>query len=226
MKIKVTILSDATFAAILVLLTFFAVKQDLLFAKTPQPVQDSSNVTATTLVEEFHNLLIKSMKMGDKSTCSERFHFLSPFIEKGFDFALISRIVLGRRHWKQMDEKTREKFIEAFTKMTVATYARRFDSYSGQRFETVGSKPDQRGHYIVDAVLIKKDGDRIDFRYICKKVNGTWKIVSVSAKGVNDLSVKRADYNSFLKKHSIQELIEKLIEKAGLCLGKNKSNTK
>ncbi len=226
MKRKSTMSSYGLATTILVILAILAVKQDLIYAKTAQDVQGSSNVTATKLVEEFHKLLIRSMKMGNNSTCTERFHFLAPFIEKGFDFGLISKIVLGRRHWKQMDEKTKEKFIKAFTKMTVATYARRFDSYSGQRFETVGAKLDRRGHQIVDAVLIKKDGDRIDFRYICKKVNGTWKIVSVSAKGVNDLSVKRADYNSFLKKHSIYELIEKLTEKAQLCLGKNNTNTK
>ncbi len=186
---------------------------------------DAANSTAVEVVENLHQLLIKSMKLGSNATCTKRYELLAPFIEKNFDFPFISRIVLGRKHWKQMDEETKKRFITAFANMTIATYARRFDSYSGQRFETVSSHRDRRGFMIVKAVLIKPDGDKIDFTYVCRKTgDNKWKIVSVSAKGVNDLSVKRADYNSFLKNHSIDELINKLLEQAQKCLGDNKTS--
>ncbi len=183
-------------------------------------IQNQGNETAVEVIEKLHELLIRSMKMGSNSTCQERFQFLSSFIKNSFDFPIICRIVLGRKHWKKMDQKTRKRFIEAFFEMTVATYAKRFDSYSGERFKTQGSRLDSRGHYIVDAVLVKANGEKIDFKYVCRKVGQVWKIVSVSARGVNDLSIKRADYNAFLKKHSISELIEKLHEQADRCLGK------
>ncbi len=205
------------FAALIFLSTRPAISLD---TQGVENIQSQGNETAIEVIEKLHGLLIRSMKMGDNTTCQERFKFLSSFIKNSFDFPTICRIVLGRGHWKKMDKETRKRFIEAFSDMTVATYARRFDSYSGERFRTQGARLDSRGHYIVDAVLIKANGDKIDFKYVCRKVGQDWKIVSVSARGVNDLSVKRADYNAFLKKHTITELIEKLHEQADRCLGK------
>ena len=205
------------FAALFFLLTRPAISLDTQGVKN---IQNQGNETAVEVIEKLHGLLIRSMKMGGNTTCQERFKFLSSFIKNSFDFPTICRIVLGRSHWKKMDRETRERFIEAFSDMTVATYARRFDSYSGERFKTQGARLDSRGHYIVDAFLIKANGDKIDFKYVCRKVGQEWKIISVSARGVNDLSVKRADYNAFLKKHTITELIEKLHEQADRCLGK------
>ncbi len=183
----------------------------------------AANVTAPEMIDSLHRLLIKSMKLGERVPCTKRYRLLAPHIKNMFDFPLISRLVLGRKHWKQMDKETKKRFISAFTSMTIATYAKRFDSYSGQHFKTISSHVNRHGHMIVKAVLIKSNGDKIDFTYICRKTGTGWKIVSVSAKGVNDLSVKRADYNNFLKGHSIDELIAKLEEQSKGCLGGNRT---
>ncbi len=178
--------------------------------------QVSSNSTAVQVVEGLHAILLKSMKKGSSLSCRERYKLMEPFILKSFDFPLISRIVLGH-YWRSMDDAERQEFLTAFSSMTVATYASRFDSYSGEQFKTIDSKIDDRGHYRVDTVLIKKDGDEISLSYTCRKVDDHWKIVGVAARGVNDLSLKRADYSSFLKKHSIADLISKLREQARKC---------
>ncbi len=191
-----------------------------VFSETARKDAGQGNATAVEVVEKLHSLLIRSMKMGANTTCPKRYAFLSPFIKSSFDFPTICRIVLGRRHWNEMDKSLKKRFVDAFTTMTIATYADRFDSYCRERFETTGARLDSRGHYVVRAILAKADGDRIDFEYICRKVNGNWKIVSVSAMGVNDLSVKRADYNSFLKNHSIPELIDRIRQQADRCLAK------
>ncbi len=188
------------------------------YSESQPAANTQANESAEKVVEELHKHLIESMKMGDKASCAERYKFLAPLVLKSFDFETICRIVLGRRHWRNLDDETRASFIRAFSEMTVATYAMRFASYSGERFETKDARMDSRGHCIVESYLVKKDGDKIDFKYICRKTNEGWKIVSVSARGVNDLSIKRADYQSFLKGHSVQELIKKLQEQVGDCI--------
>ena len=179
---------------------------------------DNATKAATLVVEGLHQRLIESMKMGKAGKgCIERYKFLEDYVSSAFDFPTICRIVLGRRHWKDIDSEKKMAFINTFSRMTVATYALRFDSYSGQSFKTKGAIMNKRGHVLVDASLVKKDGQEIDFKYLLRNTKKGWKIVSVSAKGVNDLSVKRADYNAFLKGHSIDELIKKLDEKAKKC---------
>ena len=178
---------------------------------------DAVNGTAVQLVEGLHALLLESMKAGDRASCRERFEMLEPYIMKSFDFPLISRIVLGR-WWKKMDLEKRKEFIDAFSRMTVATYADRFDSWSGEVFKTVRAGLDSRGHMRVETVLVKKGGEEISLDYGCRREGGRWKIVSVSAKGVNDLSVKRADYSSFLRGHTVDELISRLEEHVRKCV--------
>ncbi len=178
---------------------------------------NDGNTTAVQVVEGLHQLLLKAMKTGKDTSCPERFRMLQTYILKSFDFPLISRIVLGR-YWRKMDEKKRHEFVEAFSRMTIATYAERFDSYSGESFKTKGSSLDPRGHLRVETVLVKKDGEQISLDYTCRNTGGHWKIVSVSARGVNDLSLKRADYSSFLKRHTIDELIAKLKDQAQKCI--------
>ncbi len=190
---------------------------------TPDASGVSANSTAVNVVEGLHDLLIKSMKAGEKDSCPDRYHMLEPYILNAFDFPLISRIVLGR-YWKKMDVPEQKRFVNIFSRMTVATYAERFDSYSGQSFKTVNAGPDSRRHFRVKTVLVKRNGEEISLDYTCRETGGRWKIVSVSAKGVNDLSLKRADYSSFLKKHSVDELISKLDEKARKCVSVKKKN--
>ncbi len=194
---------------------FLAIALASVFFVPIAPCQEKPE--AVVIVEGLHSLLIKSMKKGKETTCKERYDSLYKYIKNAFDFPTISRLVLGRKNWKKMDELEKKEFITAFMEMTVATYASRFDSYSGEKFKTKGFKKNRKGHFIINTVLIKKDKEEIDFKYLLRRVKDHWKIVSVSAKGVNDLSVKRADYNSFLKNHSIKELIKKIKEKASSC---------
>ena len=191
-----------------------------VFAEPDAPAV-SANSTAVNVVEGLHDLLIKSMKAGKSDSCPDRYHMLEPYILNAFDFPLISRIVLGRC-WKKMDKAKRQKFVDTFSRMTVATYAEQFDSYSGESFKTLDAGPDKRGHFRVKTVLVKKNGEEISLDYTCTDTGDRWKIVSVSAKGVNDLSLKRADYSSFLKKHNVDELISKLEEKAQKCNAEEK----
>ncbi len=187
----------------------------------------STNATkeAISVINGLHERLIKTMKMGkDGKDCSKRYKFLENYIKQSFYFPLISRIVLGRRHWSKLDEKKKRDFMNAFIKMTISTYASRFDSFSGQSFKTKKAILNKSGHVLVDSSLVKSNGEEIDFKYLLTKAKDGWKIVSVSAKGVNDLSVKRADYNAFLKDHSIDDLIKKLLEKTDKCISNKKTS--
>ncbi|RUM91665.1 MAG: hypothetical protein DSZ23_01435 [Thermodesulfatator sp.] len=198
------------------ILTLFFVGPLDTFAQ-PAPGNEASNSTAVPLVEGLHELLLQSMKAGESMTCSQRYERLEPYILKAFDFPLICRIVLGR-HWKELDKAKREEFIKVFSRMTVATYASRFDAWSGESFKTIYAGMDKKGHFRVETFLVKKNGEKISLDYACRRSGDDWKIVSVSARGVNDLSVKRAAYASYLKEHSIDELMAKLEKYAKKCL--------
>ncbi len=169
-------------------------------------------------VNRLHEALIKAMKLGGEVPCSRRYAVLEPVIKDLFDFPLTSRLVLGR-YWKGLDQEKRRKFVNAFATMSTATYADRFREYSGEKFKTVDTIMIKKHRALVKTLLITSKGEEIPLDYSCVLSGNTWKIVTVTAKGVNDLAIKRAEYTNFLKDRSIDQLISFLEEQAQRCAG-------
>ena len=167
---------------------------------------------ATKVVEGLHAELLIVMKQAKKLGYEGRFQRLAPTVSASYDFPYISKVVVGR-YWRSFTAEQKSQFIEIFSKLSIATYANRFDGYSGERFKTVSEAKLKRGHRLVETVLIKANGEEIELDYILHQINDQWRIINVIAEGVSDLSLKRADYTSYLKKYSFDALLEKLNEK-------------
>ncbi|NIR16654.1 MAG: hopanoid biosynthesis protein HpnM, partial [Desulfobacterales bacterium] len=115
--------------------------------------------------------------------------------------------------WRSFTAEQKSQFIEIFSKLSIATYANRFDGYSGERFKTISGEELKRGHRLVKTVLIKANGEEIELDYILHRNNDQWRIINVIAEGVSDLSLKRADYTSYLKRYGFDALLEKMSQK-------------
>ncbi len=175
----------------------------------------AADVSPSQVVEKLHTALLASMKSGDRLSCAQRFDTLLPLVRASFDFPLIARLAVGR-YWRKLEDAQQQGLITALTRMSAATYARNFDSFSGQRFEILEVKQPKKTKAVVKTMLVTTK-EKVDLDYICRKTENGWKIVSVAARGVNDLSMKRAEYTSFLKTHDIATLIEKIHAKTDKC---------
>ncbi len=180
--------------------------------------QDQDQSQAKAVVERLHKGLIEIMKAANRgASCRERLSMIEPVVKEVFDFPLISKIVLGRA-WKGLSREEKRRFIEAFSAMSAATYAKRFKAWKGERFETIETLPARRGRIKVKTLLIKPDGDEVELDYLLHRTSRGPKIVSVIAMGVSDLSLKRVEYAFYLKTHSIDQLISRLEEQADECI--------
>jgi len=184
----------------------------LILAATAPAAADTS---PSQVVEKLHAALLASMKSGDQQSCARRFETLLPVVTASFDFPFIARLAVGR-YWRKLQEAQQQALITALTRMSAAAYARNFDSFSGQRFETLELKQSRKDKAVVKTLLTTTK-EEVDLDYICRNTDDGWKIVSVAARGVNDLSMKRAEYTSFLRDHDIAALIEKINAKTEKC---------
>jgi phospholipid transport system substrate-binding protein len=150
-------------------------------------------------VDEFHQVLLEVMQSGHEFT--GRVARLAPVVGELFDVATISRISLGRT-WKALDEQDQLEFSVLLEELVVATYADRFDSFSGQSFHAEGVEPTRSG-WVVKTQLEKSDGERVTLDYYFR----SGKVFNVVADGVSDLSLRRADYNSIIKAEGYQQLL-------------------
>ena len=176
------------------------------------PYAPASDRGATEVVEKFHSTLIAVMKDGDKIGYQGRYDQLAPVIQSSFDMPFISKTVLGK-YWESLNNEQRSRFVEAFTRMSIATYAANFDSYSGEHFKMIPEKEVDGGRILVQSQLIKSDGGKVQLDYMLHRTGSQWRIVNIIAEGVSDLALKRADYSAFLKSNGFEALLKKLNEK-------------
>ena len=169
-------------------------------------------------VDRFHATLLEVMQNADSLGIPGRQQRLSPVIREAFDLPFIVKVVLGR-YWRELPQTDRQRIIDTFTRLTIATYAARFDGFSGEAFELVGEKPMKKGRMRVRTRLVRPGDEAVQLDYVLQEETGRWRIVNVVANGVSDLSLKRADYGSIMKKQGFDLLVEKL-EAQVAALGK------
>ena len=165
-------------------------------------------------IEKLHETLINMMVLSDSTKFDKRYNFLKPTIVENFNIPLISKVILGR-HWKTISKEEKDKFINLFNQLTITTYVSRFDSYKNQNFKNISLQKLKKNRYLIKTEFVRPKEKSVSFDYIVQKdKNGEkWRIISVIAEGVNDLSLKRAEYASIIKKYGFDGLIAKLEQK-------------
>ena len=163
-------------------------------------------VAIASPVDRLHSALLENMKLGEKLDYSARYDKLEPVINDNFDVALISKVILGR-YWREMDQQAQAEFIELFRQLTTATYASRFDSYGNHRFSVVAIEGLRKQRHLVKTELLAEGEETVALDYIVQSYDGTWKIISVIANGVNDLSLKRAEYGAVIRERGYDSLV-------------------
>ena len=173
---------------------------------------------AATVVTRFHDSLLSMMKEADALGVTGRYRRLAPEIERAFHLRLMARVTSGS-FWKKAAAGQKDGLAAAFTRLSVATYASRFDGYSGQSFETRGDRPGPRATHLVDTRILNPDDSPVPLTYVVKQIDGRWGIVDVLLNtGISELAVRRSEYRSILKKDGVDGLIAVLNAKADALL--------
>jgi phospholipid transport system substrate-binding protein len=168
--------------------------------------------TPDQVVEKFHNELLAVMKDADSLGYAGRYEKLEKVIPEIFDFQLISRMVVGR-YWETFTQEEKKRFLDLFTRLSIATYANRLDGYSGEKFNIISTKEFRNERKMVESNLVLPSGEKIEMIYILHQKNNMWMIINVIAEKVSDLALKRADFTAFLNRNSTGAFFDELIKK-------------
>jgi phospholipid transport system substrate-binding protein len=176
------------------------------------PPQAQSIGEAAGVVVGFQARLLEVMRRAKELGYAGRLEVLAPAVTESHDLPTLARIVVGKR-WRTFSPGQRQRLVAVFATLSVATYAYRFDGYSGERFELVSQQRTERGDALVRTRLINEDGEAVRLDYLLRTDDGRWRIVNVIADGVSDLALKRAEYRSILRREGFEGLISKLQDK-------------
>lgn len=152
------------------------------------------------LIEDFHAALIAGMQ--STGGFEARLATVAPAVDAAFDVQSIARISLGKS-WRAMDAAARADFVALMRELISTTYAGRFSSFDGQRFETEAAQEVRPGRWVVKTRLVRANGEVVTLDYYLRD----GRVFNVVANGVSDLSLRRADYAAIVEQSGLEGLI-------------------
>jgi len=158
-------------------------------------------------IESLNATLLEIMQNADELGYAGRYEKLQPVMAQLYDFGLMSRIAVGV-YWKKLAPEQQKQLTEAFSRMSIATYAARFDGYSGETFEIVSAEKSVRDTMLVKTRLIKSDGSPVALNYLTRPSGEDWRIIDVFLDArFSELARLRADYTAVIKRQGFDSLL-------------------
>jgi len=169
---------------------------------------------AVTTIQGFYAVLLEAMKNGPKLGYAGRKAKLAPVIDGAFALGLMTRLTVGPQ-WQNLAPEDQKQLVDAFSKFSIATYANRFDDYSGEQFEVdPTTTPVANGDVIVHSRLVKSDSDPVALDYLMRDEGSGWRVIDVYLSGtVSELATRRSEFSSVLRRGGVAALLDLLQRK-------------
>ena len=169
----------------------------------------------STVVSSLNGNLLAVMQNAQKLGYKGRYAALEPVVRQVFDVPYMTRIAVGSG-WSTLSAEQQTQLTDAFRKFITATYARRFDGYSGEKFVTDGAKP-VGDSTLVATRLIKSDGEPVVLNYLTRQndsQSGHWQVVDIYLTGtISEMATRRSEFASVFRRSGYDGLLEVLQQK-------------
>lgn len=189
-----------------------------LLAGATRPATGETPDPAVKTIRAFYDALLAVMKQAQQLGVHGRYDKLSAPVRATFDLPLMTRVAVGPA-WNSIAPDEQTALVDAFTRMTIATYASRFDGYSGERFDVDAQSEVRATGRIVRSKLLPASGEAVVLDYLLRDSGGGWKVVDVYLTGtISELATRRADFATILKAGGARALIDSLQQKTEAML--------
>jgi phospholipid transport system substrate-binding protein len=190
----------------------------LLAARHPAWAQQPPDAAVSAPIRAFYDALLAVMKRAKALGFNGRYDALAPVVEATFDLPAMTRIAVGPR-WTSLPKDVQSALVDAFSRMTVATYASRFDGYSGERFEVDPDVESRGSGSVVHTRIVQSKGEPVALNYLMRKSADRWKAVDVYLTGtISELATRRAEFNGILDSGGPQALLQSLRQQTARML--------
>jgi phospholipid transport system substrate-binding protein len=197
LRLKRTIMFRPIAAALAVVLAIPAAQ-----AQQADPAIASVNV--------LNSGLIAAMRAGTAAGQSGRARLVTPAIDRSFDIPLMTRLAVGPA-WTRMSAADQSGLVAAFRALTIAQYAKNFESYGGESFSVAPQVETRGGDKLVRTTLNVPKGNAESLNYRLRASGGQWKIIDVYFRNsISQLATRRSEFARPLATGGAQGLIAHL----------------
>ena len=169
--------------------------------------QDASIDSPQIVIERFHAGLLDIMKHAKELGFQGRTDKLEPLMKQTFDLEFMASKSVGR-HWRQLSDEDKQRWVIIFSQFTTANYAGRFTGFTGEEFVTVDVEDAPRDTKVVLTKIVVPSEEDVQLNYRMIERDGSWKVIDVFLNGtVSELALRRSEYSSALKSSGFDQLV-------------------
>ena len=125
-----------------------------------------------------------------------------------FDFALMAKLSLGKKHWPGLTKEKQDRFTELFVNRLRQSYLNKLTTYTDE--EIIYEPPVEVKKKIHIPTRLISKGREISMLYKFYNSNNSWKVYDIEIQGVSIIRSYRSQFNEILQRGTIEDLFEKL----------------
>ena len=180
----------------------------MLFFTSYAPLADEvKEIRAMT--KEKVDIVINILK--DKSLSkNEKKEGILETIEGLFDFSLMARLSLGKKHWKSLSKSKRKEFSELFVERLKLSYLEKLDLYTDEEVLVDEARKTKKNRVEVLTYLVTEDDKKEMIYKLYKTKKKGWMVYDVDVLGVSIVQTYRSQFSGVLKKETMEQLMERM----------------
>ena len=183
------------------------------------PMRAWAQAAPMAIVESFNGTLLNVMRNARQLGIRGREQTLRPAMDQAFNLPAMARISVGPP-WTQLAPQDQQAIIQAFSTWSAATFANRFDNFSGERFVVEGEAALQNGDRLVQTKLVRPSDAPVQLNYLMRDFGGQWRAVDIYLTGtISELATRRAEFTGLLRQGGAPTLISELNRRTATLLG-------
>lgn len=182
----------------------------LVAATAAAPAQTPDDGPSAPVVR-LSDTLLEAMQNAESLGFDGRVELLGPVLTDTFAFDQMARLVLGPEAYDALDADTRTRYVDAFTRMSIAVFAGRFDGYSGQQFQYGGEQEIRPGQVLVTTVLSAPERRSVNIEYLMRQFGGQWRVLDVFLdRRVSEVARQRSEFAAVYRRSGIEGLLQEI----------------
>lgn len=171
------------------------------------PAAAGKTAEVETLLREKIDKVLVILNDKERSK-SERDDSILEVVTPVFDFQLMAKLSLGKKHWPGLTAEKKGEYSDVFIKKMQESYLEKLDLYEGEYM--IYDPPLEKGKKVhMRTYLDLKDG-RLEMLYKFYKSRKGWLIYDLEIEGVSTVQTYRSQFDGVLRDGSIDDLIAKL----------------
>jgi phospholipid transport system substrate-binding protein len=172
-------------------------------------------------VSGLYDTLLATMKDSGALGEQGRYAKLDPAIHQAFAIDQMAKTAIGPAAWGTLSVAQQQQAAAAFGRYITATYADRFDGYSGEQFKVTGDQTTAYGK-IVQSQIIRTSGEPVALNYLMVQNGDSWRIADVYLSGtISQVATLRSEFAATLRNQGIDGLVNALNHKADIIVASN-----